>query len=97
MTSHQDPNKVTPRTDLEKIDTDTRPYEESDDAKFAHSLSNKPGAVAHPHGDDASRTITNRPNDPNKLNEGDFPPGIDADLARDPGANTPSGRTVDKP
>lgn len=95
MTSRDIPQKLEPNTSPESLGDGERPFEESDDAKFAHALSNKPGSVAQPRGEDTERTITNRPVDPNSVGEGNLPPGVDADTARDPGANTPSSGKVD--
>lgn len=72
-------------------DESLRPFEMSPDAKHAQALSNKPKpAPDHSH-DAPDRTISNRPGDPNGAGaESSIPPGVDADIARDPGANTPS-------
>lgn len=42
------------------------------------------------------RTLGNRPVDPNKLGAGaDFPPGVSAEDAHDPGRQTPGSNKVD--
>lgn len=72
-------------------DEPLRPFEMSADAKHAQALSNKPKPTPDHSQDAPDRTISNRPRDPNGAGaQASIPPGVDADIARDPGANTPS-------
>ena len=60
------------------------------------STSEKPNPDRSPLPEAPPRTLNNRPDDANRAGvDASFPPGVDAETARDPGRMTPDTTKVD--